>query len=235
MLEYCPVGMEKHLSFHYLYFFMQRLPQALRTQPGEVQPCDPRALATRADKLWSVHSTAKGGTVAAAEAEETAPASIAAVRGGTRGRGGKRCGRGAARGGQRAQPAAAAPPTASGVPAADPTSSDLARASSGLCPSTGYTRRRRASASPPARGETRLPGTSQRRRQFFNFSSPVILSPFRAAPQGRSRSAHLIQFLRPLQELSILILSETDVAEFCSELFSLTQKVRNGIPIVLLF
>jgi hypothetical protein len=36
MLEFCPLGMERHLSFH--YFFMQRLPQALRTQLGEVQP-----------------------------------------------------------------------------------------------------------------------------------------------------------------------------------------------------
>jgi hypothetical protein len=33
MLEFCPVGIEKHLSFHYLY--VQRLPQALRTQLGE--------------------------------------------------------------------------------------------------------------------------------------------------------------------------------------------------------
>jgi hypothetical protein len=49
MLEFCPVGMEKHLSFHYLY--MQRLPQALRTQLGEVQPGDPRGLAARADRL----------------------------------------------------------------------------------------------------------------------------------------------------------------------------------------
>ncbi len=35
MLEFCPQGMERHLSFH--YFFMQRLPQALRTQLGEVR------------------------------------------------------------------------------------------------------------------------------------------------------------------------------------------------------
>jgi hypothetical protein len=35
MLEYCPVGKKKHLSFH--YFFMQRLPQALRKQLGEEQ------------------------------------------------------------------------------------------------------------------------------------------------------------------------------------------------------
>jgi hypothetical protein len=67
MLEYCPVGMEKHLSFH--YFFMQRLPQAQRTQLGE------------------------------GEAEENAPVSIAALRGGTRGRGGNSRGQ---VGGQRA-------------------------------------------------------------------------------------------------------------------------------------
>jgi hypothetical protein len=40
MLEFCTLGMERHLSFH--YFFMQRLPQTLRTQLGEVQPGDPR-------------------------------------------------------------------------------------------------------------------------------------------------------------------------------------------------
>jgi hypothetical protein len=131
MLEFYPVGMEKHLSFH--YFFMQILSQAHRTQLGEVQPGDPRALAARADKLWSVHSTAKSGIVAAAEPEEAAPASVAAIRGSTRGRGGRSHGRGGARGGQRLQPAAATTHTTSGVPAADPTPSDLARASSGLC------------------------------------------------------------------------------------------------------
>jgi hypothetical protein len=54
MLELCPVGMEKHLSFH--NFFMQGLPQAFRMQLGEVQPGDPCPLAARADKLWFVHS-----------------------------------------------------------------------------------------------------------------------------------------------------------------------------------
>jgi len=58
MLKFCPLGMERHLSFHYL--FMQRLPQTLRTQLGEVQHGDPRALAVRADHLWSVHSTRPG-------------------------------------------------------------------------------------------------------------------------------------------------------------------------------
>jgi hypothetical protein len=75
MLEFCPLGMERLLSFH--YFFMQRLPQALRTQLGEDQPGDPRALAVRNDRLWSVHST-KAGTVPEGQ-EETSSASIAAV------------------------------------------------------------------------------------------------------------------------------------------------------------
>jgi hypothetical protein len=52
MLEFCPLGMERHLSFH--YFFMQRL----------CRPCGPSwerysldILAVRADHLWSVHTT----------------------------------------------------------------------------------------------------------------------------------------------------------------------------------
>jgi hypothetical protein len=82
MLEFCPLGMERHLSFH--YFFMQHLPQALRTQLGEVQPGDPRALAVRADRLWSVHTTEAAGTVAVANDQEDSPASIiVAVRGGS--------------------------------------------------------------------------------------------------------------------------------------------------------
>jgi hypothetical protein len=129
MLEFCPLGMERHLSFH--YFFMQRLPQTLRTQLGEVQPGDPRALAVRADRL-SVHSTKAAGTVAVADGQEDPPAaSIAAVRGagaGSRGRGGRTRGRGAARGAAKA-PAA----TATTGAAAEPTPSDLARIGSGLC------------------------------------------------------------------------------------------------------
>jgi hypothetical protein len=130
MLEFCPLGMERHLSFH--YFFMQRLPQTLRTQLGEVQPGDPRALAVRADRLWSVHSTKAAGTVAVADGQEDPPAaSIAAVKGagaGSRGRGGRTRGRGAARGAAKA-PAA----TATTGAAAEPTPSDLARIGSGLC------------------------------------------------------------------------------------------------------
>lgn len=133
MLEFCPVGMEKHLSFH--YFYMQRLPQALRTQLGEVQPGDPRALAARADLLWSVHAASSGGTVAvAADQDEPATTTVAAVRGGARGRGGGRGrGRGGGRGSQRAAPVTTAAAAAPGVPAADPTPSDMARIGSGLC------------------------------------------------------------------------------------------------------
>jgi hypothetical protein len=64
MLEFCPVGMEKHFSFHYLY--MQQLPQALRTQLGEVQPGDACGLAAQADRRWSVHAP-YGGMVAVAD------------------------------------------------------------------------------------------------------------------------------------------------------------------------
>ncbi len=120
--------MERHLSFH--YFFMQRLPQTLRTQLGEVQPGDLHALAVRADRLWSVHSTKAAGTVAVADGQEDPPAaSIAAVRGaGTGSRtGGRTRGRGAARGAAKA-PAA----TATTGAAAEPTPSDLARIGSGL-------------------------------------------------------------------------------------------------------
>ena len=77
MLKFCPLGMERHLSFHYL--FMQRLPQTLRTQLGEVQHGDPRALAVRADRLWSVHSTKAGNVAFTNGQEETSPTSISVV------------------------------------------------------------------------------------------------------------------------------------------------------------
>ena len=105
MMEYCPAGLETTLPFHYL--FTQRLPQALRTQLGEVEPGDPRALAARADKLWAVHAS-PSASVAAVSPEESADGSngaCAAIRGGGkgfRGRGGKQRGRG----GTRAAPTA---------------------------------------------------------------------------------------------------------------------------------
>ena len=136
MMEFCPAGMEKTLPFH--YFFTQRLPQALRTQLGEVEHGDPRALAARADRLWAVHAPS-GSSVAAVEPVPPSAPAVAAIRGSNRGRGGGGRGRGGSqrgRGGFRPTP----PPSpnqqtaASGnTPAADPTPSSLARLSSGLC------------------------------------------------------------------------------------------------------
>jgi hypothetical protein len=134
MLEFCPAGMDKTLPFH--YFFTQRLPLALRTQLGEVKPGDPRELASRADVLWSVHST--GGSIAAVEAAEES-GHITAVSGGARGRGGssrggqQRGGQRGGRGGARSLQIPAQTMAASQTPAADPSPSDLARMASGLC------------------------------------------------------------------------------------------------------
>jgi hypothetical protein len=107
ILEFFPVGMEKHISFHYLY--MQRVPQTLQTQLGEVQLGDPRGLAARADRLWSVH--APSGSLSAVTDEQDGAAAVAAVKPAARGRGGKFRGRGGGRGGQQATAAKA---TASG-------------------------------------------------------------------------------------------------------------------------
>jgi hypothetical protein len=130
MMEFCPAGMEKTLPFH--YYFTQRLPAALRTQWGEVDHGDPRALATRADRLWTMNLPS-GSMIAAIEPAEPA---VAAVRGSSRGQNGR--GRG---GGQRGRtghrgppaPSSANPGTAATSTAADPTPSALAHFSSGLC------------------------------------------------------------------------------------------------------
>jgi hypothetical protein len=159
MMEYCPAGMEKILPFH--YFLTQRLPIALRTQLGEVEHGDPRALAARADRLWTMHSPS-GSTVACVE---PAASAVAAIRGSSRGHGGR--GRGGSqrgRGAQRASLAAGAanPGTAAtgGTAAADPAPSALARLSSGIL------RTRPRSVRVPAAGETSRPGTPQRRRPW---------------------------------------------------------------------
>jgi hypothetical protein len=133
MMEFCPAGLEQSLPFHYL--FTQRLPQALRTQLGEVEPGDPRALAARADKLWAVHThTASAvAAVSSTEAAEAGGGTCAAIRGGGkgfRGQGGQQRGRGGTK-------STTAPAVSSAAPAAaatkDPTPSALARLASGLC------------------------------------------------------------------------------------------------------
>ncbi len=111
---------------------MQQLPQALRTQFGEVQPGDQHGLATRADRLRSVHAPS-GGVVALAEGQDDAAAPMAAVK--PAGCRGKFRGRGGGRGSQQAaapKPAAGGGAGNAGTPAADPTRSDLERMRSGL-------------------------------------------------------------------------------------------------------
>jgi hypothetical protein len=110
MMEFCPAGLERQLSFHYLY--MQRLPQALRTQLNEVQLGNPGALGLREDRFRSIQATG-GGTVDAPNSSEEQlklSASIAAVRGGaTRGKSSCGCGKPVCRGLSRAAVPAAAP------------------------------------------------------------------------------------------------------------------------------
>ncbi len=135
MMEFCPAGLEQSLPFHYL--FTQRLPQALRTQLGEVEPGDPRALAARADKLWAVHAPTASAVaaVSSAEAAEVGGGACAAIRGGGkgfRGRGGQQRGRGGAKS-TTAPAAPGAAPAAAAVATKDPTPSALARLASGLC------------------------------------------------------------------------------------------------------
>jgi hypothetical protein len=110
---------------------MQRLSQTLRTQLGEVQHGDPRALAVRADRLWSVHSTKAGNVAFTDGQEETSPTSISEVRGGGTGCGGQGQGRRGARDAAKVPVATATP---GGVPAAEPTPADLARVGSLFLP-----------------------------------------------------------------------------------------------------
>ncbi len=53
MLSVCPSGMEVQLVFQ--YFFLQRLPQTLRTLLGEQECSDIRAQAELVDRLWASH------------------------------------------------------------------------------------------------------------------------------------------------------------------------------------
>ncbi len=65
-------------------FFTQRLPQPLRTQLGEEEPGDQRALAAKADKLWAVHAPTVSAltAVSSLEAAEASCGACATIRGG---------------------------------------------------------------------------------------------------------------------------------------------------------
>jgi hypothetical protein len=115
MMEFCPSGMEKTLHFH--YYFTMHLPAALRMHLGEVEHRDPRVLATRADRMWTMHSPSWS--------------TVAAIRGSSRGHGGR--GRGGGQRGRGPHRVLLAANAANPGPATDPTPSALARLSSGFC------------------------------------------------------------------------------------------------------
>jgi uncharacterized membrane protein YgcG len=134
MLELCPRGHETSIFFTHL--FLERLPAELRITLGEDDHQNVRALAKKADALWSLHgmkSSFSASVASLVEAEE--PASVAAVssRGSSRGKGGRgRGGRGGpTRGGgnQQGGQQSSGQPTA----AASLLPREMARIQSGLC------------------------------------------------------------------------------------------------------
>jgi hypothetical protein len=129
MAELCPTGHED--SPFFMFLFMQRLPKELRIVLGEVDDHeDVRAMAIKADKLWSLHNHQQHGVVASVDPSSSAtlpPATIAAVKSGPPARGGRSGGqRGKGRGRGGVRPAATTPSTTV-------TPDSMARASSGLC------------------------------------------------------------------------------------------------------
>jgi hypothetical protein len=86
MLELCPRGHETSIFFTHL--FLERLPAELRITLGEDDHQNVRALAKKADGLWSLHGMKTSFTSAVASVVDTEePAQVAAVS--ARGRGGK--------------------------------------------------------------------------------------------------------------------------------------------------
>jgi hypothetical protein len=134
MAELCPTGHED--SPFFLFLFMQRLPKELRIVLGEVDDHeDIRAMAAKADKLWSLHNHQQHGVVASVDPvapSSQPPATIAAVKPGPPARGGRsggQRGKGRGRGGAGSAPK----PAAATTPSAVVTPDSMARASSGLC------------------------------------------------------------------------------------------------------
>jgi hypothetical protein len=135
MLELCPRGHETSIFFTHL--FLERLPAELRITLGEDDHQNVRALAKKADALWSLHGmkTSFSSSVAAlVDLDE--PAAVAAVSSRGSGRGGRgRGGRGGASGAGRGasqQPAGQQAPGLARA-AAPLLPKELARIQSGLC------------------------------------------------------------------------------------------------------
>jgi hypothetical protein len=161
-----PTGHED--SPFFLFLFMQCLPKELRIVLREVDDHeDMRAMAIKADKLWSLHNHQQHGVVASVDPGSLSsqpPASIATVKSGPLARGGRSGGQGGKGRGRGGAVATAATKPAAATPLAVVTPDSMVRASSGSATSTGGS----ATAPPVARAsavgrETSLPGVSQRR------------------------------------------------------------------------
>jgi hypothetical protein len=151
MLELCPRGHETSIFFTHL--FLERLPAELRITLGEDDHQNVRALAKKADALWSLHGMKSSFTASVASLVDVdEPAAVAAVssRGSHRGRGGRSRG---SRGGQ-----AGAGPSGGQQPGGVATQSkaaasllprEMARIQSGLCPKHFNFRDKAHSCTPP--------------------------------------------------------------------------------------
>ncbi len=86
MLEFCPRGHETSIFFTHL--FLERLPAELQITLGEDDHQNVRALAKKADSLWSLHGMRPGfSALVAALVDTDEPSAVAAVssRGSSRG------------------------------------------------------------------------------------------------------------------------------------------------------
>jgi uncharacterized membrane protein YgcG len=137
MMELCPRGHESSIFFTHL--FLERLPAELRITLGEDDHQNVRALAKKADALWSLHGMRPSFSASVASLVDVdEPSSVAAVssRGTSRGSGGRgRGGRGGHAGSGRSggQQAGGSQAPSQPKPAASLTPKEMARIQSGLC------------------------------------------------------------------------------------------------------
>ena len=145
MTEMCPTGYEESPFFIYLY--LERLPRELRIVLGDLDDNqDLRALAVRADRLWSLHNHKQPSLLASVDVPAAQPsATIAAVgfnkaakhRSGGQQKNRRGGGRNGGHGGQSGSSGAAGGSGAAGASgsgsSAGPSPDSLARQSAGLC------------------------------------------------------------------------------------------------------
>jgi site-specific DNA-cytosine methylase len=136
MLELCPRGHETSIFFTHL--FLERLPAELRITLGEDDHQNVRALAKKADSLWSLHGmkSSFASTVASlVDVEEPSPVAVVSSRGSgrgrARGRGGRGSSAGTSRGGSQQPGGQQAPGQSRAASSLLPR--EMARIQSGLC------------------------------------------------------------------------------------------------------